>query len=106
MESVGNLPVPHTPPRSRARSTPVSVYASVPGVLETRESLGETTLVVDPARLVEACTALRDEHGFNFLADIAAADYLGWGEQGVAGYIGTADGRDLHVPGSQGLARV
>ena len=58
----------------------MTTYASVPGVVETRESLGETTLVVDPARLVEACTALRDGHGFNFLADIAVADYLGRGE--------------------------
>jgi NADH-quinone oxidoreductase subunit C len=80
-------------------------YAGVPGVVETREALGETTLVVDPARVVEACTYLRDEHGFNFLSDIAAADYLGWGEQEVAGYIGTAAGRDLNTPGSQGLAR-
>jgi len=84
----------------------MSGYAGVPGVVETREALGETTLVVDPARLVEASLVLRDEHGFNFLADIAAADYLGWGEQGVAGYIGTAAGRDIHEPGSQGLARV
>ena len=84
----------------------MTAYASVPGVVETRESFGETTLVVDPARLVEACTALRGEHGFNFLSDIAAADYLGWGEQEVAGYIGTNAGRDIHVPGSQGLARV
>ena len=81
-------------------------YAGVPGVVETREALGETTLVVDPARLVEACTSLRDEHGFNFLSDIAAADYLGWGEQEVAGYVGTAAGRDLNTPGSQGSARV
>ncbi|HEX2345950.1 MAG TPA: NADH-quinone oxidoreductase subunit C [Gaiellaceae bacterium] len=80
-------------------------YAGVPGVVETREALGQTTLVVDPARLVEACTFLRDEHGFNFLSDIAPTDYLGWGEQGVAGYIGTASGRDLNDPGSQGLAR-
>ncbi|HSF61702.1 MAG TPA: NADH-quinone oxidoreductase subunit C [Gaiellaceae bacterium] len=80
-------------------------YAGVPGVVETREALGETTLVVDPARLVEACTFLRDEHGFNFLSDIAAADYLGWGEEEVAGYIGTAAGRDLNTPGSQGPAR-
>ena len=58
----------------------MSSYASVPGVVETREALGETTLVVDPARLVEACYSLRDEHGFNFLADIAASDFLGWGE--------------------------
>jgi NADH-quinone oxidoreductase subunit C len=81
-------------------------YAGVPGVIETNEALGETTLVVDPARIVEACMYLRDEHEFNFLSDIAAADYLGWGEQEVAGYIGTAAGRDLHEPGSQGLAHV
>ena len=81
-------------------------YAGLPGVVETRDSYGETTLVVDPARLVEACTALRDEYGFNFLSDIAPVDYLGWGEQEVAGYIGTADGRDLNDPGSRGLARI
>jgi NADH-quinone oxidoreductase subunit C len=84
----------------------MTVYAGVPGVVETRESRGETTLVVDPARLVEACMFLRDDHGFNFLSDIAAADYLGWGDQEVAGYIGTASGRDLHEPGSQGLTHV
>jgi NADH-quinone oxidoreductase subunit C len=84
----------------------VSDYAGVPGVVETRAALDEVTLVVDPARLVEACTALRDEHGFNFLADIAGADYLGWGEQEVAGYIGTAAGRDINDPGSRGLARI
>jgi NADH-quinone oxidoreductase subunit C len=81
-------------------------YAGVPGLVETKEAFGEVTLVVDPARIVEACTDLRDEHGFNMLSDIAAADYLGWGEKGVAGYIGTAAGRDLNEPGSQGLARV
>jgi NADH-quinone oxidoreductase subunit C len=81
-------------------------YAGVPGLVETREALGETTLVVDPARLVEACKYLRDEHDFNVLSDIAPSDYLGWGELGVAGYIGTASGRDLNEPGSQGLARV
>jgi NADH-quinone oxidoreductase subunit C len=84
----------------------MTAYAGVPGVIETREALGETTLVVDPARLVEACMFLRDEHGFNFLSDIAPSDYLGWGEQGVAGYIGTASGRDLNEPGSRGLAHV
>jgi NADH-quinone oxidoreductase subunit C len=81
-------------------------YEAVPGVVETREAFGETTLVVDPARLVEACTHLRDEEGFNVLSDVAAADYLGWGEPGVAGYIGTASGRDLNAPGSQGLEHV
>ena len=81
-------------------------YAAVPGLVETREALGETTLVVDPARLVEASLHLRDELGFNVLSDIAAADYLGWGEQEVAGYIGTAGGRDLNDPGADGLARI
>jgi len=81
-------------------------YEGVPGVVESRDAFGETTLVVDPARLVEACTHLRDEEGFNVLSDISGADYLGWGDAGVAGYIGTADGRDLNAPGSQGLAHL
>ncbi len=80
------------------------MYEAVPGLVETTEAHGETTLVVDPARLVEACTHLRDEEGFNFLSDVSPADYLGWGEKGVAGYIGTAAGRDMHAPGSQGFA--
>lgn len=75
----------------------------VPGVVETIESHGETTLVVDPARLIEACTHLRDVEGFDFLADVATADYLGWGEQAVAGYIGTRDGRDINEPATHGL---
>ena len=39
------------------------------------------------------------------LADITPTDYLGWGERGPAGYIGTSSGRDLNAPGSQGFAR-
>jgi len=80
-------------------------YEAVPGLVETREAHGETTLVVDPSRLTDACLHLRDVEGFNFLADISPADYLGWGEKGVAGYIGTAGGRDMHAPGSQGFAK-
>jgi NADH/F420H2 dehydrogenase subunit C len=77
----------------------------VPGLVGTREAYGETTLVVDPARLVEACVYLRDNEGFSMLADLTPTDYLGWGRRGVAGYIGTASGRDLNSPGSQGLPR-
>ena len=84
----------------------ISTNGSVPGAVETRLERGRRTVVVDPARLVETCLHLRDEEGFNFLSDIAPTDYLGWGEGGVAGYIGTADGRDLNAPGSQGYARV
>ena len=62
--------------------------------------------MVDPARLIEASTHLRDEEGFRFLADITAVDYLGWASKGVAGYIGTPEGRDLHEPMTQGLERL
>ena len=78
-------------------------FEGVPGLVETREAFGETTLVVDPSRIVEACRFLRDEHGFDMLIDIAAADYLGWGSPGVSGYIGTAQGRNLNRPMTQGL---
>ena len=79
---------------------------AVPGLVETKEGHGETTLVVDPARLVEACTYLRDEEGFDFLSDISATDYLGWGAHGVSGYIGTAVGRDLNAPMTQGYQKL
>jgi NADH/F420H2 dehydrogenase subunit C len=68
-----------------------------------QEAHGETTVVVDPARLVDACTHLRDELGFGFLADVAATDYLGWGTKGVSGAIGTRTGRDLNRPATQGF---
>jgi NADH:ubiquinone oxidoreductase subunit C len=48
---------------------------------------------------------LRDQEGFNMLADVTPTDYLGWGTRGIAGYIGTAGGRDLNAPGSQGYDR-
>jgi NADH:ubiquinone oxidoreductase subunit C len=67
-----------------------------------KEARGETTVVVDPARLLEAALHLRDELGFNFLSDISAADYLGWGGKGVSGYIATSTGRDINRPSTQG----
>jgi NADH-quinone oxidoreductase subunit C len=81
-------------------------WDAVPGLVEAKEALGETTLVVEPARVVDACEHLRDEDGFNFLSDVTATDYLGWGGAGVAGYIGTADGRDLNAPSTAGLRRL
>ncbi len=57
----------------------------VPGVVETVEANGETTLVVDPARIVEACAHLRDAEGFNVLVDISGVDYLGLGHEGGGG---------------------
>ncbi len=78
-------------------------FEDVPGMMRVEEGHGETTIVVEPANLIDACAHLRDEEGFNFLSDIAAADYLGWGAKGVSGYIGTAAGRDLNMPMTQGL---
>jgi len=78
---------------------------SVPGLVETTEAHGETTLVVDPTRLLEACVHLRDALHFNFLSDLSAVDYLGWGTAPVAGYWGNGDGRDLNFPATAALAR-
>jgi NADH-quinone oxidoreductase subunit C len=84
------------------------LWDDVPGLVDVREDRGETTLVVETSRLVEACEHLRDEQGFNFLSDVTATDYLGWpaGPGGVAGYYGTHSGRDLNAPGSWGLAQL
>jgi NADH-quinone oxidoreductase subunit C len=86
----------------------VTEYAGVPGLVETVEAHGETTLVVEPAGLVEAATYLRDQLGFWVLSDISATDYLGWPSEAgdVAGYIGTSSGRDLNAPSTQGLAQL
>ena len=81
-------------------------YEDTPGFVAAKEAHGETTVVVEAAQLVEAATHLRDERGFNFLADVATADYRGWGERGVAGYIGTRGGRDINEPMTQGLQRL
>jgi len=80
-------------------------YKQVPGLVEVREAFGETTLVVERERLSEAALYLRDKLGFNYLADVAGADYLGWGGE-VAGSWGSTDGRDLNVPYTTGTALV
>jgi NADH-quinone oxidoreductase subunit C len=81
-------------------------WEDVPGHVESRESHGETTIVVEAETLVEACEHLRDELGFNFLSDISATDYLGWGHAGVSGYIATPGGRNLNEPMTQGYQRL
>lgn len=78
-------------------------YSKIPGHVETKESFGETTVVIDRGRIRDACTYARDELGFDFLADVVATDYLNWAGKGVSGYIGTATGRDLNLPMTQGL---
>ena len=82
-----------------------SSYKAVPGFVEETQAYGETTVVVERERLVDAGLYLRDELGFNFLSDVSATDYLGWSGTGVAGYWGHRSGRDINTPGSWGLAR-
>jgi NADH-quinone oxidoreductase subunit C len=84
----------------------VSDWDDVPGLREEHVRFNETTLVVDPGDLIDAATYLRDDAGFNFLSDITAVDYLGWAGEGVSGYIGTASGRDLNTPMTQGFQAV
>jgi NADH-quinone oxidoreductase subunit C len=81
-------------------------FNRVPGLVEVRDEHGEMTVVVDTPRLVEAASYLRDELGFDFLSDMSATDYLGWGGEGVSGYIGTPGGRDLNTPSTGGLQRL
>jgi NADH-quinone oxidoreductase subunit C len=73
--------------------------------VEAKEAHGETTVVVERERLLDAARHLRDEEGFDFLTDVAATDYLGWNERRVAGYWGSTAGRDINSPGSWGLPK-
>jgi NADH-quinone oxidoreductase subunit C len=84
----------------------MSEWDDVPGLREERVHARETTIVVEPDDLLEAATYLRDDRGFNFLSDVTAVDYLGWGGRGVSGYIGTPAGRDLNTPMTQGYQSV
>jgi NADH-quinone oxidoreductase subunit C len=81
----------------------VNDFAKIPGYVSTTDGYGETTVVVERDRVLDACTYARDELGFNVLNDVVATDYLNWGGKGVSGYIGTATGRDLNLPMTQGL---
>jgi NADH-quinone oxidoreductase subunit C len=46
-------------------------------VLAVAEHRGETTVTVEAGEIVEICTYLRDDCGFNFLSDLCGVDYLG-----------------------------
>jgi NADH-quinone oxidoreductase subunit C len=46
-------------------------------VLGDVEHRGETTITVERSEIVEICTFLRDDCGYNFLSDLCGVDYLG-----------------------------
>jgi NADH:ubiquinone oxidoreductase subunit C len=81
----------------------VTAWEDLPGFLAVREAHGETTVTVETGRIHDACLHARDELGYSMCVDLVATDYLDWGGKGVAGYIGTAAGRDINAPMTQGL---
>jgi len=46
-----------------------------PAILETTERLGETTVIADPAKIVEFLLFLRDSEKFNRVSSITAVDW-------------------------------
>ena len=75
----------------------------VPGYVSHKDGPEMPTVTIETGRIHEACEHARDELGFDVCVDVVATDYLGWGGKGVSGYIGTATGRDLNLPATQGL---
>jgi NADH-quinone oxidoreductase subunit C/D len=47
---------------------------------DDREGFGG--VVVEPARLIEVATFVRDKLGYNYLASATGVDYLGWNDEG------------------------
>jgi NADH:ubiquinone oxidoreductase subunit C len=81
----------------------VTAWEDLPGFVVVREAHGETTVTIETEHIRDACLHARNELGFGMCVDLVATDYLGWAGKGVAGYIGTAAGRDINAPMTQGL---
>jgi len=75
----------------------------IPGFVSQRDGADMPTVTVETARLREACEFARDRLGFDMCVDVVATDYFGWAHKGVSGYVGTASGRDINFPMTQGL---
>lgn len=46
-----------------------------PAILEAQQALGETTLIADPARIVDLCRYLKDDEKFVRLSSLTAVDW-------------------------------
>jgi NADH-quinone oxidoreductase subunit C len=46
-----------------------------PAILETKQALGETTLIADPAQIVDLCRHLKNNEKFVRLSSITAVDW-------------------------------
>ena len=95
---------PASRPRTRSAGSPSDATKAFPGVVRDEGAVRRDDARRRPAAAGRGlhCTCATSE-GFNFLADIAAADYLGWGEPRTSpATSATASGRDLNAPGSLG----
>jgi NADH-quinone oxidoreductase subunit C len=54
---------------------PVSGALHHPAILETQQALGETTLIADPARIVDLCRYLKETQKFVRLSSLTAVDW-------------------------------
>ena len=71
-------PKPAGPKPTDASGKPLvaALATAVPGaVLEAYEFVGETTVKVEPGKLVEACRHLKDTEGFTYLVDLTGVDW-------------------------------
>ena len=79
-------------------------------VLDVAEFRGETTIVVKKEKIVEISTFLRDELGYNFLADLCGVDYLGTSPRFMVVYnlynIALKDRLRIKVPVEENDAKV
>ena len=85
-----------------AEELATAVQQAAPGAVESHsDGVDMPTVTVAPDRLLEVAALLRDGHGYNFLSAVSSVDHLGYGED-VAGYFGSARGRDINRTGSWG----
>jgi len=71
-------PKPAGPKPTDASGKPLvaALAAAVPGaVLEAYEFVGETTVKVEPEKLVATCRHLKEAEGFTYLVDLTAVDW-------------------------------
>ena len=79
------------------------MWNGIPGYISEKADADMATVTIEREQIREACEYARDELGFDMCVDVVATDYLDWGSVGVSGYIGTATGRDIVHPATQGL---
>ncbi len=62
-------------PRIKERPTDAFAKALGASLLDTKDHVGETTLIIARDAIVEACRIARDDFGYQQLMEIAGADY-------------------------------